>query len=131
MEDARRYVDVFPIVRSLLADIITCHSTLFRRAILCIFQLSGVMTDALTRTVGYLSMAFAAVSVLYSGILVIHFSALRNTISASTEEGGGHIAGENAEDRSRGRADHQANRWITVSVHSFSVRMSAGFIDDN
>src|ERR1700722_16623151 len=117
MEDARRRVNVFPIVMSLLADIITHHSTLFRRAILCVFQLSGVMTDALTRTVGYLSMAFAAVSVLYSGILVIHFSALRNTISASAEEGGGHIAGE--------RADHQANRWISVSVRSFSVRMSA------
>jgi hypothetical protein len=128
MEDARRHVDVFPIVRSLLADIITCHSTtLFRRAILYIFQLSGVMTDTLTRSVGYLSMASAAVSILYSGILVIHFSALRDTISASAEEGGGHIAGENTEDQSRRRAD----RWITVSVHSFSVRMSAGFMEDN
>jgi len=86
-------------------------SAFFLASNLGIFQLSGTMTVRPIRSMGFLSMAFASVSVLYSVILILHLSILRNELSATLEDGGA-AAGRSAEERPRAVSHLRVNDYI-------------------
>jgi hypothetical protein len=93
--------------RTFLRDMILLnHST--RRSNLGVFQISGIMADRAIRTAGFLSMAFAFVSVLYSVVLVVYFSNLRRDPSGTVEDG-------NADQRTRSVVRFPTHDWTTVS----------------
>jgi hypothetical protein len=73
------------------------------------------MTELPIRTAGFLSMAFASVSVLYSVILILHLPILRNQTSAPVEDMD--ETGQNAEEISRVVSRRQTNGWSVVSIH--------------
>jgi preprotein translocase subunit SecG len=73
------------------------------------FQLTDVVTNTLARTTGFLSFAFAAVSILYASIFMVNFSPARSEDSETSRD-------ENA---SGAEGDHRPrSRWDNVSVHT-------------
>jgi preprotein translocase subunit SecG len=73
--------------------------------------MSNVTANMLTRTVAFMSLAFAAVSIVYSSICLVHFSVW----SISSRETGEHS------DVNTNVVENHINKWAAVSHHFVGV----------
>jgi hypothetical protein len=79
------------------------------------------MTDTLARTAGFLSIAFAGFSILYSCVIMVNFSAAKTRADGTGDEGDGQGTEGNLGGAVLEQAAPPRSRWTSVSPPQYSI----------